>query len=694
MLKIAVTVLVTGALVIGLAAQDRAREQKLQQAIDLLETKGDAAAAIPLLGEASRSTDESVAARAMLYLGQAQERQGLATARDTYARILSRFPAQWAVVEQAGARLKALATLTAGGSVATVAAGRRRIHPPEGIGTDWGSVSSDGQWLSFTDPNSGNLGLWQIGTERTRLLTRAACCDWKEGHAESSIWSTDGRTLAFAWRGNGLALKLVPATGGPERVLFQGPNVSIRTAKPGDVTWIMPYDWSPDGRRILAGFGTFVSAGVVGRSRLVLVDAVDGQVKALKDLGRGAPGGARFSPDGRLVVYDYAPAADDRRDIFIMASDGSGHRPLIAEAAIHETVFDWAPDGRILYATDRRGTRELYALSLRNSTPSGEAVVIARNVGETRLLGRTPDGTILTETYLQLSDVLSAPIDGDTGRATRSLSPLPRPQPGMVRSQATYSPSGTRIAFFQKPMFARATLVVQNLETGGSQTFPLAIQNPERPVWRPDEAAIAFNAAAQHDAGGERLYLLDLKSGAVSQLTEGGVQVAFSPDGRYMYHPGQAVLFRRDLADGSETVIHRGAGVNRALLMSPDGRWLATFLSGAIALVPSQGGQVREVLKTAPAGGRLMNPTTWSRDGRHLFVTVLQPGDVWRLGIWRVTVETGAVVDTGVVVTRGTINRISHGPNHELAVSVSRGEFEMWAEGASSLLRGADHSRQ
>jgi Tol biopolymer transport system component len=497
------------------------------------------------------------------------------------------------------------------------------------------------------------------------------------------------------WRASGgrLALKVVPRGGGPSRVLFSGPVVTPPTAQPGDVTWIWPYDWSPGGK-ILVGFGEFVGAGVVGRSRLVVVDARDGQVTTLKDLGRGAPGRAQFSSDGRFVVYDYAPTADDRRDIFVMASDGSGHRPLIAEATSHETVFDWGQDGRLLYVSDRRGTRELFAVPLREAVVSGEPLAITHLVGETTLLGQTTDGTILTEVYLQLSDVLSAPVDPQTGRATRALAPLPRPQPGMIRSQGTYSPSGTRIAFFQKPMFSRATLVVQDLTTGGIQTFPLTTQNPERPVWRPDERAIAFNAAAQNDAGGERVYLLDLSTGNASQLTDQGVQVAFSPDGKYLYYPGKATVVRREIATSSETEIHRGPGAGRALVVSPDGRWLATFLSGTIVLVPTEQGNVRELLKAAPGAGRFMNPMAWSRDGRHLFITVLQAGDVWKETIWRLSVETGEVVDTGISTNKGKINRISQGLDGELAVSVSRGEFEMWAEGLSSFLGQSTRTRR
>ena len=75
----------------ALYAADPARAQTLQRAIDLMESKGDMAKAMPLFEEAAHSADKALAARALLYLGQAQERQGAERARATYERIIKEF---------------------------------------------------------------------------------------------------------------------------------------------------------------------------------------------------------------------------------------------------------------------------------------------------------------------------------------------------------------------------------------------------------------------------------------------------------------------------------------------------------------------------------------------------------------------------------------------------------------------------
>jgi hypothetical protein len=70
--------------------------------------KGDLAKAMPLSEEAARSSDRGLAARGLLYLGQAQERQDQQMARATYERIVKEFGNQ---TESAAAVQKYLASL-------------------------------------------------------------------------------------------------------------------------------------------------------------------------------------------------------------------------------------------------------------------------------------------------------------------------------------------------------------------------------------------------------------------------------------------------------------------------------------------------------------------------------------------------------------------------------------------------------
>src|SRR5690348_9285403 len=97
-----------GALAVAMVAADTARERKLQQAIDLMESKGDVAKAIPMFEDVARSSDRGLAARALLHLGDAQQRRGGSQARAIYERILKEFASETETASAARQRLASL----------------------------------------------------------------------------------------------------------------------------------------------------------------------------------------------------------------------------------------------------------------------------------------------------------------------------------------------------------------------------------------------------------------------------------------------------------------------------------------------------------------------------------------------------------------------------------------------------------
>ncbi len=141
------TMIFGAALTFVVSAADKAREQTLQRAIDMLESKGDLTRAVPLFEDASRSSDRAVAARALLYLGQAQERQGTEKARATYQRIVNEFGNQTETVAAAQQRLAAL------GVVGTPSVLAKRLLCAD-CGDQEADFSPDGRFMVFTDWDS------------------------------------------------------------------------------------------------------------------------------------------------------------------------------------------------------------------------------------------------------------------------------------------------------------------------------------------------------------------------------------------------------------------------------------------------------------------------------------------------------------------------------------------------------------
>lgn len=184
-------------------------EVALRAAVEQETVKGDLKGAI----EAYRKivdgypNDRAVRAQALVRMGECYQKLGDAQAKQVYERVVREFGDQ---AEYATRARTAIAALASDGGVADakVTESRRQLHEPEQV-AEWGQVSPDGQSMSFNDvgaKSSGNLGVWDLGTGKTRLVTTAPCCEWAEGFVESSIWSPDGRQFAYGWRGQGMSL--------------------------------------------------------------------------------------------------------------------------------------------------------------------------------------------------------------------------------------------------------------------------------------------------------------------------------------------------------------------------------------------------------------------------------------------------------------------------------------------------------
>jgi Tol biopolymer transport system component len=97
-------------------------------------------------------------------------------------------------------------------------------------------------------------------------------------------WAPDGTEIVIGGRDEkGSALFLIPADGKPPRRLLEG-------------KWVNPV-WSPRGDMIL-----YAGRSLVGQVKLLAVNPKDGSSVELPEVWT-RPGGYRFLPDGRGVVY-------------------------------------------------------------------------------------------------------------------------------------------------------------------------------------------------------------------------------------------------------------------------------------------------------------------------------------------------------------------------------------------------------
>ena len=161
------------------------------------------------------------------------------------------------------------------------------------------SVSPDGNSIAETLWDTGDLAIRDAASGRVRRLTHSPGVQGAWG----AVFSPDSRQLVYRWNNSRTdsELRIIGADGKGERLLY----------KDARFQYMIPLDWSPDGKRILAQFN---------RS-LATISAMDGSMSPVSDVKTGRR--AMFAPDGNGIVFDVPqPGTESAFDIHRISMTG------------------------------------------------------------------------------------------------------------------------------------------------------------------------------------------------------------------------------------------------------------------------------------------------------------------------------------------------------------------------------------
>ncbi|MEM1042355.1 MAG: winged helix-turn-helix domain-containing protein [Bacteroidota bacterium] len=447
------------------------------------------------------------------------------------------------------------------------------------------TLSPDGAWVAYVSgtARTGDLVVLPVrepgaGGEPLRLVTA-------DDLAESPRWSPDGAQIAYIdwirdpsrWARDPCVLAVVPAFGGPPRVVAPCPGGAARTL-----------DWTADGRALLVGGDEAGTA--LGLS---LVDLASGETRAL-DYDR--PPGAvddtpRASPDGRRVLFLRAAGAQSVT-LSVLDLETGSVTPL-ATGTQMMAGHDWLSAGGAVYALAQASRSSLWRLATTDGTAdpallavedpgvfpdvAGGRLVFERWRVEADLfaldLARPPGPDSLADlvpfapstafdAHPQISpdgrrvafvsersgtpQVWVAERDGSRPRAVTDL-------PGVVGA-ARWSPDGTRLAFATRGGADADVYVIDGL---GEPPRRLASPgwNEAEPAWSADGAWLYV---ASDRSGQTEVWRLPAGGGEGTQLTFSGAKTPQpSPTGGQLYtmRPGRPGLWQRTGEDGEDEVL-------------------------------------------------------------------------------------------------------------------------------------------
>lgn len=645
---------------------------QLQRAMRMETLDGNLKGAIAQYEALARSSDRTVAAKALVRMGLCYEKLGSAEARKAYERALREFPGEAESAATARARLAQMA-----GAANESGALSSRLLFSQPIGGLLSPVSEDGRIFAFLTA-SGSLVVrdLQTGISHERVNRDG------ESKPANMVWapvpSRDGSKIAYASGGGaaepGYELRISPATGGDFR------TVPLKLA---GHSFFHPWDWSPDGRN-LAGW-VYIPAQNVWN--LAVVDTQSGELMGPPSRRSQRCERGVFSPDGKQVAaacyVNENVNTPPNRDIVVF-DVATGQESTILGGLYDDRSPIWVPAaGKILFVSNRQGKDGLWMVE---SKPDGSAVpvLLQGDLGATELLGLAKDGTLHYGRRTQSRDVYLATLDPYSLRVQGQPKRFVDTYLGHNSSPA-WSPSGDSFAYASsRDINGKSQLVVRGKDGAEVVLSDGNTWNYQIPTWCSDSRLLSWGTP--HPAT-RRLY--DAATGAVVgpdiKITglRAAYQLGYAPECRSVYVSARPhgsehrQIFRVDLETQQRRELYSDdAEWSLAPTVSPDGKWLAMIgrlVRGGpvgVLLMPTSGGAPRML-----ATGAGDNVLSWTPDSKHLFYVKSEAGQE---EFFAVSIEGGAPVATGIR-GRGLIGLSLHPDGKRALFSSRESSAEVWS---------------
>ncbi len=374
-------------------------------------------------------------------------------------------------------------------------------------------------------------------------LTARRLTSYDEGFEVMPRISPDGRWVAFSGEyGGSRQIYVVPWQGGTPKQLTFYPDVGPMPARGGYDN--LPYDWSPDGKKILIRSNRTSHGQRVGRYFLVDADGVGLPISLAIPEG----GAATFSPDGKHLAYNILSRewrtwkrynAGRAQDVFTFDLTTNKVKRLTGYSGTDNQPL-WLGK-KIYFTSDRTGTLNLWCHDLESGTERSITSFSDFDV----LFPSRGNGGIIFENggYLFVMDAATEKVKRldivleDDKPWTRSVW-----KEGAKRVGAfALSPTAKRVV-----VEFRGDLFTAPAKSGEVRPLRLSPNRRERaPQWSPKGKYIAYLA---EQGNNYEIFLLDRRDRSEIQLTTMSpawiTSYTFSPNGKSIAYVDKAAHLR------------------------------------------------------------------------------------------------------------------------------------------------------
>ena len=648
---------ITGILVFAvlLGAFSQSGEDLFQKALRLERNEGKLLEAIELYNKVVvEGGNEALAAQAQLRIGLCFEKMGqksVKQAQEAFQKVLDNFPGQMEVVKVAKEKLSIIRS--AGKPAEKVEEGFQIRLVEQGLDSS-GEISPDNKYLCCVDWETSNLAVIDMASlEMLRLTSH------KHSESESpdayeapggSVWAPDQKRIAYTWYGihpETCDLRMIGIDDKKPRILYRGDYYK---------DWVMPHDWSPDGKHILTGF--LSEEGW----KLGLLSVEDSSIRHLKTipLVESRARYAQFLPDGRYVVYNHPQEIDSgKSDISLLSMEDKQEIPLVQHPA-DDRLMGCSSDGNwVLFSSNRTGTWDAWIIPVSNGKPQEEPQLIRREIGLIKPMGISQKGSFYYSTPGFRTDIFYASIDPISGAVIEPAKKYPLSYEG-YNHRPDLSPDGKNLVYVSDR--SQRALCIYSLESGDEREISLKgrFRGFGRSRWTPDGRSILISGDEKERGRG--WYKVDLQTGNTTLIVpHGSWSLAAAPDGKTVYYDKLTSkeffqIMKRDIETGEEQELYRIPPYdNNTLALSPDGRRLALMMrenetTRGLKVLPAAGGEPTALHSFEKDRQVKYIGITWSPDGRYIYFSKQKPdsGGIWEL--WRIPSEGGEAQNLGLAM--------------------------------------------
>ncbi|HSE33174.1 MAG TPA: LpqB family beta-propeller domain-containing protein [Pyrinomonadaceae bacterium] len=410
-------------------------------------------------------------------------------------------------------------------------------------------------------------------------------------------WSPDGHHIAFVRQsGSEMGIFLVPALGGPERMLYSGTSAFFTLFEHGN-----GLSWSPDGESL--GFSGRDSPSEPNSIFLLSVESLEKRKITSPPVGFLGDSTPAFSPDGKTLAFMRRSSVGTGGHIYVLPTSGNGSEPKLlaidnsAQISMTTRSLAWTMDSREIVFAQSGGLWRVLA-------SGGIPALLEGSVENTVSLAISHQGNRLAFSQAVAdTNIWQVELRGPMGKRGNPTNLISSTR---TESSPQFSPDGKRIAFASSRAGGSNIWISDSEGLNSIQlTYLPGPTDVGSPRWSPDGQQIAFHSTA---SGNRDIYVLGAEGGKPRLLTEDNaedVRPSWSRDGEWIYF-----------------------GSNRT------GDW-------QVWKAPAKGGQAIQVTRH---GGR---EAFESLDGKFVYYSK----DSAIPGIWRITATGGEeirVLDEGV----------------------------------------------